>query len=486
MAMPDARVGVAPHVLVGHAGDVLDQLRVTVGEHQVLFAQLVLALDLHVRARLLLDQRVRSRDFSAEALEILRVDRALVHDHAVRRQDEQGLARALVEVLLCIAHVADDSVRHPVTCTAVAPQRREREAVVPIRRVAPPQRVALGHQHQAHLQVRRVHERHGALAECVPVQRVSLIEQLAIERAVAAHHLALRGHAVPCLDHLHAPAAAHRRRRGHRNGAVPAEAADVLQFRVRARAEVPNVLVLLGHFIGIHRSRAKDVRACREQVASDVQIQPPPAVLVARILDVQAPREPIVQHVSPTLLARIDQFFAGIGRDPFLQPRQACGNLLLERGAALERQVVDVADVLEQLRLDLGADLIGLLARQDLVVEARALFGAQQPVHGGLDLVEHERRLPAGHELLRVFLRPLQAVVEVFVDGHLVAVDRLDIALIAIPRHEAAVPLARQSRIELALGLRLRGRRRRGHACLRCVRLSVGLADVVAHQTSAS
>ena len=96
-----------------------------------------------------------------------------------------------------------------------------------------------------------------------------------------------------------------------------------------------------------------------------------------------------------------------------------------KRHRAVPGQLVGIAHILHQLGLDLGECLVVLLPRQYLVVHPGATLRADDPVNGRFDFVEHQGRLSALNERLRIFLRPLHAVVEVFIQRLLKAVAGL-------------------------------------------------------------
>ena len=124
-------VGGAPHAFVGDAGQRLNHGDRPAHDIEVRWRQLAVYAQLQLVPLLVADDAVRPRVLLRQLLQI--VHSALFHEHFVGREDVESLRRALVDVLLNVAHRADDAVRQVVPVAAVAPDRREREIVVTVR-----------------------------------------------------------------------------------------------------------------------------------------------------------------------------------------------------------------------------------------------------------------------------------------------------------------------------------------------------------------
>jgi hypothetical protein len=147
------RVRPPAEVVIGDAAGVLDHALVAVHQVHVLFAHLDVVAELELGALLLRQQVVRPRRLLAEVVpgQAGAVERIDVGDDAARAQQEERLRRPLVQVLLNVAGAADRAVGHAVAAADVAPDRREREAVVPVRRRHRLNQIRLGHDRAAHL-----------------------------------------------------------------------------------------------------------------------------------------------------------------------------------------------------------------------------------------------------------------------------------------------------------------------------------------------
>ena len=152
----------------------------------------------------------------------------------------------------------------------------------------------------------------------------------------------------------------------------------------------------------------------------------------------------VAVDVAPVLPSRIDQLGLGVAVGPLLQPAQACGHGLAESAAAVPLGHVHVVRVLDQLGLDLGHGLVVALAGQHLVVLAHALFGTADPFNGLPALIEDHWRLAALHQRLGIFGLPLQMILVVLIDLHLLALFTLALALVLQQLHQRAVSLPGQ------------------------------------------
>ena len=152
----------------------------------------------------------------------------------------------------------------------------------------------------------------------------------------------------------------------------------------------------------------------------------------------------VAVDVAPVLPARIDQLGLGIAVGSLLQPAQACGHGLAECATAVPLGHVHVVRVLDQLGLDLGHGLVVALAGQHLVVLAHALFGTADPFNGLPAFIEDHRRLAALHQRLGILGLPLQMVLVVLIDLHLLALFTLALALVLQQLHQRGVPLPGQ------------------------------------------
>jgi hypothetical protein len=148
------RVRAPAEVVVGDAARVLDHALVALGELDVLLAHLHVVVELEARAALHRHQGIGPRGLLAHVIpgQARPLDRVDVGDDAVRAQQEERLRGPLVQVLLDVARAPDRAVGHAVAAADVAPDRREREAVVLVRRRHLLNQVRLGHDRAAHLQ----------------------------------------------------------------------------------------------------------------------------------------------------------------------------------------------------------------------------------------------------------------------------------------------------------------------------------------------
>jgi hypothetical protein len=196
----------------------------------------------------------------------------------------------------------------------------------------------------------------------------------------------------------------------------------------------------LGH-VRARRLRADDVRPIGERQHRDVLVEPLLPDHVAHVAAITIEAERVVEHVAPRFVAVEHQLGGWIGPQARLEPPDADLDRVLERPRARERAAVHVVDVLEQLGLVVGLVAVLGAARVDAVVDARALLGAGEPIHARRDAVVDVGGLTALGEHLGVGVVPLQAVVEVLVERHLVARHALAIALVLQPALELLQPL---------------------------------------------
>ncbi len=347
------------------------------------------------------------------------VKRIGLGNRLVGREDEQGLAVALVQRVLRAAHGADGAVGRVVLLAAVAPVRNERELVVVVGAGRVGDQILLGQDGAAHL---HAHTVDGSTA--LPGRLGGGLGVPALDQQHALAQVAAPGVGV-----VHGPLARHGRDlRFHFLNALVVPPLHVVSV-IAGDGRLAQLLFFLGE---VGDGQIEVDRAEAEQVAAVAQV----------LLCAQA----VVQHVSPRLGALVDRLVLGVGGDSDFDPAQTGLEGVVGRVGLLKARTVGVVDVLQQLGLALGVGLglFAVLARLHVEVLAGAALDADQPVHGGLDLVVDNGVLPAGAHLGGFFVGPLLAVVVVLVHGHLEAVGLLAAYFCLKPTEQAGVLVLRR------------------------------------------
>ena len=133
---------------IGHAGRLLDHRDGARHHFQMPLAQVAVGVDVEPVPFLNLDQAVRPCQLLGELVQILYSPP--IHDDFVGAQDVQGLRRALVHVILDIAQAPDQPVGQVIPVAAIAPERREWVAIVPVRRRAGVDQASVRHDGHMH------------------------------------------------------------------------------------------------------------------------------------------------------------------------------------------------------------------------------------------------------------------------------------------------------------------------------------------------
>ena len=428
----------APQVLVSHAADLADGQRVAVHQHHVFVCELHIAVDLQRLARVFNNHRIRAGHLLAQLLHI--VHRPLVHDDLVGRQDVQRLGGTFVQVLLRIAYLAHRPVGRVVALAPEAPHGHKRYLVVVVGAGLLAEQPLIGVDGKAHLHHRAGVNLHQAELCGLRMLRVLRIKGPPVEPGVAAHGGYGGRHFVPALNELD-PLAPLRETRRPRKRRTPAgvDMAEVLPGRCHPLVHVPGLIVLV--VVGQARLNGpvNHPTALGEHGMGNVRVDILPAKEVAGIRVVTLCGVAVVEGVAPVLTPKVQGLSIPVTANAHLQPAYAALDGIGKRHRAVPGQLVGIAHILHQLGLDLGECLVVLLPRQYLVVHPGATLRADDPVNGRFDLVEHQGRLPALNERLRIFLRPLHAVVEVFIQRLLKAVAGLPVPLGVVPTGELVV-----------------------------------------------
>ena len=454
---PAGGVGLAAEVFIGHPAHVLDHARVAVLHLHVRVGQLAIDVHFELLAFGVDDDAVRPGRFFAQLIQVL--DRPILHDDLVGGEDEQRLRGAFVQVFLRVADVAHHAVGRVVPGTAIAPDRGKRKAVVPVRTFHVLQQDLVREDRAAHLHQDRVVQLARAPLHCGDMLRAFRIVGLAVVD-VPVQDLGLDRVAVPRLVEPNplAPVVDLARRR--QEGA-PAQYLPRLQLHRQLRAEVELLVVVIADQVRGYGGAANLVLPVGEHGDADVQVHPLLPEDIAGVRQVTFQRVAVVPDIAPRLVAAIQRIVGRVASNTIFEPAQAGHHRILESTRPGKAGLVDVADVLQHLRLDVRQVVAGLAAGEDMEVDARALFRAQDPVAGRLDLVVDQGRLPALLQFEGILVGILDAVVEILIDRLLVAIDGLLLALLVEPVEQPAVQVhvvLRVQRVPCIVGRRLRER----------------------------
>ena len=192
-----ARIGLAAKVFVADTRVLLDRLGVERHHLHLTGRHLAVAVHLELLVRLVDHHAVGLVDLLASGVDVLHG--AVLGEDLVRGKQKQRLGRPLVQILLEIAHAANHTVGHTIAPTAVAPDRRQAETVVPHRHGAQCEQMRLCEHRHMHAHDDAVHNGPADLPHCLHQGAVPRFNERALERTFC-HHLHRHRHAELALD----------------------------------------------------------------------------------------------------------------------------------------------------------------------------------------------------------------------------------------------------------------------------------------------
>jgi len=117
----------------------------------------------------------------------------------------------------------------------------------------------------------------------------------------------------------------------------------------------------------------------------------------------------------------------------------------------MEPCLIDIADILQRLGLDLGQRNVFFAPREYLAIDPGALFSPDDPVERGLDPIENKWKLPTLQERELILVSPLQTVIEILIERHLVTAEGLGLPRLIPPILNLSQALLRLGRIKRVL-----------------------------------